>query len=238
MGSAALPRMAIFLGSMTWIGCFFFFTIPYKAFSFEITNALGDDLLSFYVDRGDLNFREREYRRALEDYLMVTTLIEDNQIDRPSHLIQGICGSMFCYQCLDDDEAAQLQFSKLLCHISLLGEDLEKIEWIRNSPVYSNFKENQSHSNEQTFLTELPAMTKEEACELQNAGYAVAAATACARVPHPAISYLCAGCIFGLEQICVRCCKGQGFWENCVKGLRRLFHDPEHPKNPAPHPFE
>lgn len=81
-------------------------------------------------------------------------------------------------------------------------------------------------------------MTPEEYCQLQCRAYAVAAAYACGRVPLPALQFLCIGCIFGLEELCSRCCTGSGFWENCVTGLRRLFHDPEHPENPRPHPYE
>lgn len=85
---------------------------------------------------------------------------------------------------------------------------------------------------------DIPPATPEENCQMQCNGYAIAAGFACSRVPNSIIQALCIGCIFGLEQICVRCCKGEGFWENCVKSLRRLYHDPEHPNNPAPHPFE
>lgn len=139
---------------------------------------------------------------------------------------------------LNDEESAKEKFDELVYHVALLRNELDTIDWLRDSPVYALFKEEQVSNRERILLAGLPEMTPQEYCEFQSAGYAVAASSACLKVPNLALAAACAGCIWGLEQVCSMCCKGEGFWVNCVKPLRRLFHDPEHPDNPKPHPFE
>ena len=187
---------------------------------------------------GDLNFAKKDYLAALGDYQAAISCIEDNQINDPSNLINGICGSLLCYELLDEKEAAAKEFSKLAYHVALMDDEIENIDWFRNSPIYPLYKENRRLQKEKMQTVALPEMSPEEFCEYQCNAYAIAAGYACSRVPHPAIQFLCVSCIFGLQSVCVRCCKGQGFWENCVRGIRRLFHDPDHPENPAPHPYE
>lgn len=195
-------------------------------------------ILSLYNERADLHFTRKNYHAALRDYQKVIAYIEDAELFEPADSIGGICGSLFCYQCLDDDESAKKEFSRLTRYLALYGEEIETVNWIRNSPIYSSYKNNHKNYKERIISLSLPEMTPEEFCSFQCAGYAVAASSACLKVPNLAVAALCGGCIWGLEQLCSKCCKGEGFWENCVKPLRRLFHDPEHPSNPAPHPFE
>lgn len=180
-------------------------------------------------------FSKQEYVRALEGYQKVIPYIRESRLSDPSNLLQAICGSMFCYDLLDQELFAKAAFDELVYEVALLNERVEEIGWFRKSPIYSYFEKNPQRYIQKT---ELPETSPEEHCQTQCNGYALAAAFACSRVPHPAVQFVCYGCIFGLEQLCLRCCKGKGFWENCVKGLRRLHHDPEHPENPAPHPFE
>lgn len=197
----------------------------------------GKKLLSMYIHRGDLNFAKKNYREALKDYQKTISYIEDHNLCEPSDFLEGICGCLFCYQCLEEDESAKQVFDKLVYQVALLQDTIEDIDWFRNSPVYPIYKKNHQ-SRERKQLVSLPEMTPQEYCEFQCAGYAVAASSACLKVPNLAIAAICGGCIWGLQQLCSRCCKGDGFWENCVRPLRRLFHDPEHPNNPAPHPYE
>jgi hypothetical protein len=195
-------------------------------------------LVSMYSERASLYCSKKNYLAALNDYKTLITVIEQFDITDDSNLLDGICGSMFCYQCLEEEESAKQEFIKLVYHVAMLGDEIESVSWIQNSPVYTTLKEKNRQTGAKKPLAKLPDMTPEEFCELQCGGYAVAASFACLKVPIPSIAVLCGGCVWGLEQLCERCCKGEGFWENCVKPLRRLFHDPEHPNNPAPHPYE
>jgi hypothetical protein len=194
--------------------------------------------LSMHVQRADLYFANKNYQAALKDYQKVVSYIEDGHLFEPADFLEGICGCLFCYLCLEKDELAKREFDKLIYHVALIGDEVETIGWFKNGPVYPFYKKKYNNSQETPQLVDLPELTTEEFCGEQCTGYALAASFACARVPNVAIAALCAGCIWGLQQLCARCCKGVGFWENCVKPLRRLYHDPEHPKNPAPHPFE
>ena len=196
------------------------------------------DALFTYSNEANTYFSNAEYVIALEKYQEVIRYIQENNLSEPSHLLQAICGSMFCFDLLNQDAFAKNAFDELIHEVSLLNEDIEDIDWFKQSPIYPQFQKNCTLCTVSIEKIGLPEATPEEACQLQCNGYAVAAAYACSRVPNAAVQFLCYGCIFGLEQLCLRCCKGQGFWENCVKGLRRLFHDPEHPDNPAPHPYE
>lgn len=197
-----------------------------------------EKLSLMYRKRADLKFAWRDYQAALKDYQKIVFQNENSSFFEPSHLLYGICGSMFSYQCLDENELAEQEFNKLVYHVALMGEEIEKVDWIKESPIYIAYLKNHKRIKSPIFLTNLPEMTPEEFCQFQCAGYAIAASSACLKVPNVAIAALCGGCIWGLEQLCSRCCKGEGFWKNCVKPLRRLFHDPSHPENPAPHPYE
>jgi hypothetical protein len=191
-----------------------------------------------YSEEANTYFSKAEYAITLERYEKVIQYIQENHLSDPSCLLQAICGSMFCYDLLNQDSFAKAAFDELVCEVALLNESIEEIDWFKQSLIYPQFQKNSKRYSVSIEKIGLPEASSEENCQLQCNGYAVAAAYACSRVPSPAISFLCYGCIFGLEQVCLRCCKGQGFWENCVKGLRRLFNDPEHPENPASHPYE
>jgi hypothetical protein len=215
-------------------------SIPLCAFEVTVnhTNLECDRSIPFsYNERGNISFANGDYIAALYDYQAAVRYVETNQIDDPSNLLRGICGSMFCYEFLNNDDASREEFHRLTQYVHFLGDEVDRIDWFRNSPVYNAYREKR-HLRNSIITVDLPEMTKEEHCQLQCDGYAVAAGYACSRVPNPAVQFVCVGCIFGLQQLCTRCCMGKGFWENCVKGLRRLFHDPEHPENPAPHPNE
>lgn len=196
-----------------------------------------ESLFVLYNLRGDLLFSRGDYNLALQDYHNVTSDLENDILIFPSEFLKGLCGSLFCNLCLGNDAVAESEFERLVYVTAVLRTKIETIDWIRNSPVYPRYK-NQSYLADLTLKIDLPPLSEQENCEFQCAGYGVAAAYACSKVPVPSIQFLCAGCIFALENFCFRCCKGAGFWENCVKPLRRLFHDPEHPENPAPHPYE
>lgn len=197
-----------------------------------------DQVLLIYNDEADILFLKKEYASALEKYQKVIQFLQDNELSDPSNLLYALCGSFFCYDILQQDSFAQEAFNELVYEVGLLNEKIEEIRWFNQSQIYPFFKQNPDRYNLRVEKIGLPNMTPEENCQMQCNGYAVAAAYACSKVVHPALQFACYGCIFGLEQLCMQCCKGEGFWTNCVKGLRRLFHDPEHPDNPAPHPYE
>lgn len=217
------------------------------------------DVLTLYNDRGDLFFARKQYLRALKDYQIVLARVQNKTWDDKSNLLRGICGSMFCNNFLNKDMASKVAFQHLVEEVAAIENELHNIEWIRTNPVYlyrtriekEKIEGSCKKCGEKSELVVHQAInmreprsraelepTREENCVLQCNGYAVAAYYACSRVPMAAVQFLCVGCIFGLEQVCIRCCKGAGFWENCVKSLRRLYHDPDHPNDPAPHPFE
>lgn len=202
----------------------------------EVDSSVKEILLT-YNEKANMHFSRGEYKIALENYQKVVHYLQENGLSDPSNLISAMCGSMFCFDLLNQNQFAKAAFDELVYEVALLNKKVEEIDWFKHSPVYYKFTQNPNRyvRIEKVGLSET---TPEEDCQLQCNGYAVAAAFACGRVPHPAIQFACFGCIFGLEQLCLRCCKGQGFWENCVKALRRLFHDPDHPENPAPHPYE
>lgn len=186
----------------------------------------------------DQNFHEKDYAMALENYQKVIAYLRENNLSDPSDLLNAICGSMFCYDLLCQEPFAKAAFDELVYEVALLEGKVETVNWFRESPVYPKYKNRLSRHPVRIKTIDLPEMSAEENCEFQCDGYAFAASWACSKVPVLAVQAVCYGCIFGLNQLCSRCCKGDGFWENCVKGLRRLFHDPNHPKNPAPHPYE
>lgn len=93
-------------------------------------------LLSMYNERADLHFVKKNYRTALKDYQKAVSLIENAALDEPGDLLAGICGCLFCYQCLDEDEFAKQEFNKLVYSAALLGEKIELVDWIRDSGVY------------------------------------------------------------------------------------------------------
>lgn len=197
-----------------------------------------EDVLLVYNEKADMHFYRGEYLTSLENYQKVICYLKSNGLSDPSNLLQALCGSMFCYDLLNQYEFAKAAFDELVYEVALLNEKIEEIDWFRHSLIYPKFIQNSNRYDVRIEKIGLPEMTPEESCQLQCNGYAVAAGFACGKVPNLAVQFICYGCIFGLEQVCVRCCKGKGFWENCVKGLRRLFHDPQHPENPAPHPYE
>lgn len=201
-------------------------------------NCTGRILVHLYSERGNLHFAKKNYQAALSDYQKAIEFIQKNQLNDASNLLQGMCGSLFCYEFLNEEQSSKNQFDELVYHVALHGDKIDNIDWFRNSTVYPVYKENRKLNPPRIQKIDLPPLTAEESCQLQCDGYAVAAAYACQRVPDVRIQCLCYGCIFGLERLCSRCCLGDGFWKNCVQGLRRLFHDPEHPQKPAQHPFE
>ncbi len=194
--------------------------------------------ISLLNEQANFEFSSKRYVESLNNYEKVVRHLEHHNLTDPSLLLNAICGSMFCYEMLDQNEFAKRAFDELVYQVGLLGEEVEEIDWYQKSCLYEELKEFSDRPNLRFQRCSMSDMTPEENCQLQCRAYAVAAAYACGRVPHPAIQFLCLGCIFGLEELCSRCCTGEGFWENCVKGLRRLFHDPEHPQNPSPHPYE
>ncbi len=202
------------------------------------TGSSTNDVLLIYNEEANLFFSKREYATALENYQKVISFLRDNQLSDPSILLQAMCGKMFCYDMLNQEPFAKAAFEELVDEVAALNERVEEIDWFKQSRVYPEFQQNPNRYALKIEKVGLLDDTPEENCQLQCNGYAVAAAYACGKVPNPAIQFVCYGCIFGLEQLCVRCCRGAGFWENCVKGLRKLYHDPEHPDNPAPHPYE
>lgn len=225
--------------------------IELYSLSISLTDPLNSDL-SVYIDRGDAYFAEKEFLSALNDYQFVISEIKDTKPSNKHNLLIALAESMFCYLFLNDDLSSQREFDRLVNELELLRENEEAFEWIENY-IYSNSCLNyallkkpkhlypESYNNIQAITNQtrdLPDATPEEHCQSQCLGYAFAASIACSKVPNIFIQALCAGAILGLEQICARCCKGKGFWENCVKPLRRLYHDPEHYDNPAPHPYE
>jgi tetratricopeptide (TPR) repeat protein len=206
------------------------------------------NVTTLYAQRADLYFAQKRFEDALADYQVV--ILQADSEGEVSNKLVGICGSLFCFELLHEDELAKATFDCLVSEVDKLGKEIENVEWLRNNFVYQYYKENirgkkekcKCKNNEKNDLRnqtlDIPSMTPEESCQLQCNGYAVAAGYACSRVPNAAVQFVCYGSIFGLEQACLRCCKGAGFWENCVKPLRRLFHDPDHPENPASHPYE
>lgn len=221
-----------------------------ELYSLEIISKEADqdeNVLSLYNERGDLFFAKKQFSEALMDYQTVVSRVKkgDN-----SNLLKGICGKLFCYLFLNEDQLAEEEFNYLVDEVALIGNDIENIEWIKNSPVHHYYKENiegkrkkpcECKKMNQLFINqtqEIPADSPQEHCTTQYNGFAVACYVACSRVGNPFIQGICIGCIFGLEQVCMRCCKGDGFWKNCITPLRRLYHDPAHPESPAPHPYE
>jgi hypothetical protein len=192
------------------------------------------DILSFYEQDADLNFAEQNYETALVRYQAVIDHLKEAQISNPSKLLKAICGSMFCYDLLNQETFARRVFDELVDEVALLGNEIEEIVWFRKCPIYDSYMAHQLSLQ----LAAIPQDTPEENCQFQCNGYALAAAFACGKIAYPPIQVGCYGCLFALEQLCIRCCKGAGFWENCVKPLRRIFYDPEHYQNPAPHPYE
>ncbi len=191
-----------------------------------------------FHEQGELNFEKQNYKEALKNYNDVICYLRKNDMSDPSRLLNAICGSMYCYAILNEDRFAKEAFEELVHEVSVLREKVEDIDWFQASSIYPIYIQKSNRYGPEVQSVDLPDMTSEEYCQLQCNGYSLAAAFACGKVPHIAVQAICYGCIFGLEQLCIRCCKGDGFWENCVKGLRRLFYDPTHPKNPAPHPYE
>ena len=92
-----------------------------------------------YNERGDLYFDDKKYKEALKDYQKVISYIEDNQLSAPSDFLKGICGSLFCYQCLDDDQSAKDTFNKLVSVVYELGDGIERVDWFQNGPVYPSY---------------------------------------------------------------------------------------------------
>lgn len=56
-----------------------------------------------YNKRADIHFSKREYAIALENYQKVIHYIQNNGLSDPSNLPQAMCGSMFCYDLLQQD---------------------------------------------------------------------------------------------------------------------------------------
>ncbi len=215
----------------------------------ERTEKSTDDILTLYNQRGDLFFAQKRYAEALNDYQRVLSYINTSSLKDASNRLRSICGCLFCYEFLNESAMAETTFAYLVNEVAFMGSEINDVEWLRESVVYKYYVANIQGKRKKCTCEkdakkvhnqtmDAPPMTAEESCILQCNAYAVAVTFACSRVPIPAVQFLCVGCVFGLEQACVRCCKGDGFWENCVKPLRRLFHDPDHPENPAPHPFE
>ena len=171
-------------------------------------------LLFAYNEEANIHFSRSEYVIALEKYQKVVQYIQDNRLSDPSNLLEAMCGSMFCYDLLGQDSFAKAAFDELVYEVALLNEEIEDVGWFKQSRIYPRFKQNPDRYAVSIEKIGLPDATPEDNCQFQCNGYAVAAAYACGRVPNAAIQFACFGCIFGLEQLCLRCCKGEGFWEN------------------------
>ena len=102
-------------------------------------------LLSMYSERADLHFARKNFHAALRDYQKMISYIEEANVNEPSDLLGGVCGCLFCYQCLDEEESAKQEFNKLIYYVASLGEEIETVDWFRNSPVYPIYKEKFMH---------------------------------------------------------------------------------------------
>ena len=212
----------------------------------DVMESSGNEIdLKLYNLRGDLFFAIRDYQNALKDFQKIPVNIENATIDETSEILKAACGRMFSFDSLDNDLAAENEFKSLVQSIVPVKHQLEQIDWIRDCSLSNHslsLKKSEDCVPCASYKDSYQAVSKSsaevESCQTQCTGYAVGASWACSRVPVPAIQFLCVGAIFGLERTCHWCCKDEGFWERCVKPLRRLLHDPEHPQNPAPHPYE
>lgn len=198
-------------------------------------------IFQLYNERGDLYFAIQDYSSALKDFQKIPIKTNHTSWEETSEILRAICGRMFSSEYLNQDKEAEREFDDLVHAVTPIRNDLDNIPWLKGNPILIAHKKLKSSKKEPCKDCEKYMQLNsgaQENCQMQCSGYAVGASWACSRVPNPAIQFLCVGCIWGLERACNWCCKGDGFWENCVKPLRRLLHDPEHPENPAPHPFE
>jgi hypothetical protein len=145
-----------------------------------------------YSEEANMHFSKKEYTRALEEYQKVIRYIQENRLSDPSNLLQAICGSMFCYDLLDQEPFAKAAFDELVYEVALLNERIDEIDWFRESPIYPHFVKN---PNRYIQKTGLPETTPEEDCQIQCNGYALAAAFACGRLALPAVQFICYGCL-------------------------------------------
>lgn len=97
-------------------------------------------LVDLYNERADLNFIKKDFHEALKDYTKALQYIDNNQLSDPSNQLKGICGSLFCYQNLDNDDAAHAEFIKLAYCTAMFNDELENIAWIKNSPFFRLIK--------------------------------------------------------------------------------------------------
>jgi tetratricopeptide (TPR) repeat protein len=195
-------------------------------------------------NRGILHLAIENYQEALSDFKKIPYSFDTDDWEQKSEILSGLCGRILALYVMNIENELNEEIAKLAYTIISMQNELHNITWLKENPMC---QKNINHLHAKIFkqksdarlqLIDFSNVTPEESCVLQCQAYGVAAAWACNRIPNPAIQLACIGSIFGLEKVCCKCCEGEGFWKNCVNPLRRLFHDPEHPKNPAPHPYE
>src|SRR5690349_13339506 len=76
--------------------------------------ALTTNALFVYSEEANMHFSNAEYAMALEKYQKVIRYIQENNLSDPSCLLQAICGSMFCYDLLNQDSFAKAAFNELV----------------------------------------------------------------------------------------------------------------------------
>ncbi len=120
-----------------------------------------------YSEEANSHFSKGEYAIALERYEKVIQYIQENHLSDPSCLLQAICGSMFCYDLLNQDLFAKVAFNELVYEVALLNERIEDIDWFKRSPIYQQFQKNPKRYAVSIEKIGFPEATPEETCQLQ-----------------------------------------------------------------------
>lgn len=107
-----------------------------NSFSFENIKSsylLHDEYYSVHYanllnEQANLEFCSKKYTDSLNNYERTIQHLKINNLTDPSVLLNAICGSMFCYDMLNQNEFAKRTFDELVYQVGLLGQEIENID--------------------------------------------------------------------------------------------------------------